>query len=229
VPATDTTTLSTGRLASVPPQAQDNIESSRISAHYFLGYYGTKEIEQSREEPQGAGLVCEFYNQWAEGVDLIATNAIIVASGYIKGLQITADPYVSGYIEWPTDFSMLNDTAFQLSSTFSPLSQETIEYLGEQGLYESVVWFQTAAPQYFAGANFELDLLPPEEDEGSLLVFKVFGSFDGAEFRKRRHLMCQAMLMAKHKPLYEVISIFQRGVRGCGRETISWYGTVSAE
>ena len=120
-------------------------------------------------------------------------------------------------------------TKSEFAPVFNGLEDETAEFVKERGLIESVAWLQTATPRFFGGANFEIDLLPAVDGEDNLLALNVYGAFDAAQFRDRRHRICGAMLEAGHNGLHEVISISQRRTHNSGRQAFSWYSTISAE
>ena len=84
-------------------------------------------------------------------------------------------------------------------------------------LQEEVRWLRQAAPEFFSGAEFEIEPLPAEDGEESLLALRVYGSFPAAEFRERAHRLCTAMIEAGQRSLYEAVSIFQRSVPPGGR------------
>ena len=128
-------------------------------------------------------------------------------------------------IEWSQMHKSITDNDF--SSSFNKLDTETEIFISNNDLLASLRWLQAAASQYFCGADFEISLLPAEQGEEDLLAFKVFGSFSVSEFRKQRHLLCEAMLAAGHKTLYKIISIFQRRIHDSGRQALSWYRTLS--
>lgn len=109
------------------------------------------------------------------------------------------------------------------------LDEETVQFIVERDLTAGVAWLQTAALRFFDGTDFEINLLPTEDGEENLLALKVYGAFSSSEFRGRMHRICEAMLAANHRRLYEFIGIFQRRVTGSGRKAFSRYSSLSAE
>ena len=112
---------------------------------------------------------------------------------------------------------------------FKQLDEETMQFLIERDLTAGVAWLQTATPRFFDGTDFEINLLLTEDGEENLLALKVYGAFSSSEFRGRMHRICEAMLAANHRRLYEFIGIFQRRVTGSGRKAFSEYSSLSAE
>jgi len=80
---------------------------------------------------------------------------------------------------------------------------------------EGINWLQIAIPRFFFGADFEIEILPAEE-EGDILGVRVYGSLPTSVFHKRRHALCKAMKEAGYRRLYDVISIFQRRIKQGG-------------
>ena len=110
---------------------------------------------------------------------------------------------------------------------FYPLEKEAEEFLSEKNLEESIKWLKNVTHDYFPGSNLKIELLPGEENEDDLLSLEVHGSFPVREFRERSHRLCNAMIEAGHRSLYLLLGIYQRRVKGSGRQTISWYGEIS--
>jgi len=109
------------------------------------------------------------------------------------------------------------------------MEEQTAEFVREHGLQESILWLISAAPAFFQGATFELDLMHDAENGDDLLAMKVFGHFPMTVFRRQRRLMHQAMMDAGHKKLSSVLGIFQRRIRSNGRQGVCWYGSPGAE
>lgn len=120
-----------------------------------------------------------------------------------------------------------NLTTIHFSPFFYPYAEDIKVFMANNDLQESVTWLREAASVFFTDSDFEIELLPSEDDESNSIALKVYGAFPVREFRKLRHLICEAMLNANHKPLYEIISIFQRRLRGNGRQEFSNYGDIS--
>lgn len=108
------------------------------------------------------------------------------------------------------------------------LDEETRQFIEQRHLHFEMLWLQTVVSDFFPGTDFEIELLPAEDEEEALIALRVYGSLSTSDFRKRRHGICQAMIEAGHERLFEVISIFQRRMHHDGREAISWYSSLSA-
>jgi len=131
-------------------------------------------------------------------------------------------------IDWSIVARILKDTGTRVSPTFNELNGETLEFVKRHSLQEGINWLQTAIPTFFPGADFEIEIIPGEEEE-DILGVRVYGSLSTPVFREIRHALCKAMKQAGHRKLYEVVSIFQRRTRGYGWQAVSWYSALSAE
>jgi hypothetical protein len=131
-------------------------------------------------------------------------------------------------IEWPILAQFLEDSEMEVSPAFNELDDETLSFIERLSLWDGISWLQVAIPKFFFGADFEIEILPAEEEE-DILGVRVYGSLSTSVFRERRHALCKAMKEAGHRRLYEVISIFQRRTRGYGWQAVSWYSALSAE
>jgi hypothetical protein len=191
------------------------IQPGRLSLDPAPGSYSRPPLEWLLDDP------------WFRKVDLNEVKDIILNFRSVVPCSMKA--YIPARIEWSLKPISLEMTKFDLGASFNPLTEEAIDFILEHRLQEGVTWLQTAAPKFFPGANFEIDILPSEDDESNLIALRVYSSFPVREFRKRRHLICEAMLEAGYKHLYEMIIIFQRRVRGGGWQAFSWYSTISEE
>ncbi|NQT21323.1 MAG: hypothetical protein HQ592_16575 [Planctomycetes bacterium] len=172
-------------------------------------------------------LVWELADPWAREPDLNGMKDVILSSR--NAPRRPGKACVSVRIEWPQRIFHLEATEFDLGPAFAPLTEATADFIRQRELQQSIVWLQTAAPGFFPGASFEIDLLPAEDPDNDLLALRVYSSFDTADFRKRRHHLSEAMLEADHKALYEILSVFQRRVHGSGWQAFSSYSALSAE
>jgi len=105
-------------------------------------------------------------------------------------------------IDWPLVARILKGTETEVSPAFNELNEETIEFVKRHSLQEGINWLQVAVPTFFFGADFEIELLPAEEDE-EILAVRVYGSLPTSSFREQRHALCKAMKEAGHRRLYE--------------------------
>ena len=131
-------------------------------------------------------------------------------------------------IEWPSKTDPVRSTGIDFSATLNVLDDETEAYIQRLQLRNAVAWLQATAPAFFPGADYEIGVLPAEDGEDAMLALRVYGAMSAAEFREKRHAICQAMLDAEHRGLYEVISIFQRRTQASGRQVLSYYSAVLA-
>jgi hypothetical protein len=132
-------------------------------------------------------------------------------------------------VEWPTQVNVPGSASLRPAPAIR-MSDTALAFAVSHDLLESLRWLKTAVPQFFVGADFEIDLLQAQEDdEDDMISLRVYAAFEMSEFRENRHRICRAMLDAGHKSLSEVISIFQRRTRGRGWQELSWYGTASQE
>ena len=175
----------------------------------------------------GCPFVLDMDDLWFGKVDLVQAKNIIL--NFNRVTQRMAKPFQPRRLEWPLRHTLFDLTDFDLAPAFNKLDEETAQFVVEHDLVDGVAWLQATTPRFFDGADFEIELLPADDEEDNLLSLKVYGWFNSSEFRKRRHGMCEAMLLADHRSLYEVISIFQRRVTGSGWQAFSWYSSLSAE
>lgn len=182
---------------------------------------------QREDEACGNVFELDMSDPWLRDVDFVqARNTILNFNTFLRRIGSFEQPE---RIEWPLNLPPVDRTSFEPALAFSRLDEKTAEFIRDRDLLAGVAWLQMAASHYFDGADFAIELLPAEEAEESLLALKVFGAFDPPSFRQRRRAMCEEMLRAGHKALYEIISVFQRRVLASGRQAFSWYGSLSAE
>ncbi|MBI5723201.1 MAG: hypothetical protein HZA50_04525 [Planctomycetes bacterium] len=134
--------------------------------------------------------------------------------------------FLSGRLEWLMD--EVQPTDFRLMPPCNKLDEKTVQFVKNHDLSYSVSWLQTATPVFFNGAGFEIDMLPEENEDESLLAIRVFSNFNATEFRDRRHRFCESMLQAGHTRLHELSCIFQRRLDESGWKAFSWYSTLSS-
>lgn len=171
-------------------------------------------------------LSLEIGDEWGKRENWAELRSIILN---LRSLARASMFPLSPEIEWPIATPLLEDTETEISPAFNKLNEEAIEFVEQLSLREGVDWLQVAIPYFFSGADFEIELLPAEEEKENMLAVRVYGSLSASEFRERRHAMCKALREAGHKRLYEVISIFQRRTRNDGWQAVSWYSSLSAE
>ena len=128
--------------------------------------------------------------------------------------------------EWPVIY-VSTHTSADITPAYGTLDEATQAFVRENGLNESVRWLQSVTPEFFDGAEFEIEALPADEGESEALALRVFGCFSPAEFRERRGNMCRAMLEAGHRTLYKAVGIFQRRMAPSGWQRLSCYGSFS--
>jgi len=165
----------------------------------------------------------EMDTPWFIKVDLNQAKNIILSSS--DATQGTPKSFLR--FKWPYEYRFSHLTDSEFNPAYNRLENETVQFVMDHGLATSVAWLQIATPQFFRCADFEIDLLPAEDNEDNLLGLKVYSNFTALEFRERRHGICEAMLEARHKDLHRIISIFQRRTQSHGREPISLYSTLA--
>jgi hypothetical protein len=138
-------------------------------------------------------------------------------------------PITTPAIRWPSRAFAYQYTSLDPRVDFGRLTEEAKDYIAQQNLLESALWLQVAAPAFFNGAVFEIDLLPADPGESDVLALRVYGSFDASDFRDLRHDLCRAMIEAGHSRLHSIISIFQRRVHNGGWQGLPLYGALSAQ
>jgi len=137
--------------------------------------------------------------------------------------------FFSGHeIELVAKNKFLNATENFVFPAHNILDDDTKIFIEHRQLSADMGWLQTAVSCFFPGTDFELELLPADEEEENLLALRVYCSLSSSDFRKKRHAICKAMLEAGHENLFRVISIFQRRMHFDGREAFSWYSSLSA-
>ncbi len=221
-------TLSIGRISLAPECRQAPTGLDVIQAGSPAEMPTTLVIGEGYEDVVGGGsCVLDMDDPWLCKVDLAEAKNIIL--NFNAGRQRMAKPFTLRRLEWPLRYALLDLTDLDLAPVFNKLDEETAQFVVEHDLASGVAWVQAAMPRFFDGADFEIELLPADDEEDNLLGLKVYGWFNSSEFRKRRHAMCEAMLLADHRSFYEVISIFQRRVTGSGWQAFSCYSALSAE
>lgn len=132
-------------------------------------------------------------------------------------------------LDWPLELTSFKVTECDLSPILAKFNEETSQFIDAHDLRAGVAWLQAVSPGFFSGATFEIDALPREDGEEGFLALRVFSSFSAEQFRGRRHQLCESMLRAGHRGLYEVLSVFQRRVEPNGWQAFSWYRLLSSE
>lgn len=137
--------------------------------------------------------------------------------------------FLSGQrVELVAKKEFFKDTENLVFPAHNILDDDTKGFIENHQLFASIGWLQTAIPDFFPGSDFEIELLPADEEDENLLALRVYCSLSNSVFREKRHAICKAMLDAGHENLFRVISIFQRRMRIDGREAISWYSSLAA-
>lgn len=108
------------------------------------------------------------------------------------------------------------------------LDEDTKNFIKQHHLYAEISWLQTVIFDFFPDTDFEIELLPAEDEEETLLALRIYGSLSTSDFRNKRHAICQDMIKAGHEKLFKVISIFQRRMHTDGRKAFSYYSSLSA-
>jgi len=182
--------------------------------------------------PYSLPLLLEFGDEWGHQINLAEARNIILnhSSGGSSALGSLAGMFsVRPEMEWPIVTRLLEVTENEIFPACNKLSEETIGFIEQHHLREDVAWLKIATPDFFPGADFEIELLPAEDGEENMLALRIYGSLSAYEFRERRHAMCRAMTEADHRRLYETISIFQRRTHNDEWQAVSWYSSLSAE
>ncbi|MEE9614378.1 MAG: hypothetical protein V3W31_05415 [Thermodesulfobacteriota bacterium] len=146
-----------------------------------------------------------------------------------KELKGALDFFSGLKVDWSDAVHFFKATKAAAFSVSNTLNEETMEFIEQRHLQEGVTWLQTVVPDFFPCVDFEIELLPAEDGEENMLVLEVHGSLSTLEFREKRYALCEAMIQAGHRNVYEVISIFQQRVRNDGWQIISCYSSLSAE
>ncbi|MFQ5736896.1 MAG: hypothetical protein ACE5GY_08555 [Thermodesulfobacteriota bacterium] len=114
------------------------------------------------------------------------------------------------------------------SLTLTEINAETEEFIREHSLDKGVEWIKTNAPVFFPNADFEIEVLPADEGEDNILALTVYDTLPVPEFRKKTHAICEAMVTAGYKDIYEIIGIVQRRPHNDARQAISQYSSLVA-
>lgn len=211
------TTETIGQLSCVPACPE-----REAFLHSMLGSLGTEELAEANDATascENRSVALKLDDPWFPTVDLNqAKNIILNSSDVIQG---TEGYFRSGRIKWPQEYHFIHLTKTDFAPASNRLTDETSQFVRDHDLIASVMWLQTTTPQFFKSADFEIDLLPTEDDEDNLLGLKVYSTFTASEFRERRHGICEVMLEAGHKDLHRIISIFQRRTQSHGWEIFS--------
>jgi hypothetical protein len=227
---TGTTLTPSGRISLTLPKYEESEQVDDLSSRGspdIRGYIDNVFSINSEWRQRTCPLVWKSDKPWLTGPDL--RDARELTSLLLNRPSQVGELPNTRRIEWSTSRIDLEFTDLEVTSAFKPLTEETAKFLLERDLQESAIWLQITAPKFFEGASLEIDLLPAEDGEDSLLALRVYGSIGATEFRNRRQALCTVMLETGHRQLYEVISIFQRRVQDSGWQMFSWYSAVSSE
>jgi len=199
-----------------------------VEDHLSTVKQAMNELEESLFKPNAISNVIlrlekdEWWQQesWNGLRDIIISYLSFVLKGEKSGICLEVD--------WSAIAPMDEIAGTEISLPIIELDEKTLDFVERFSLQEGVSWLLVTVPEYFNGADFEIELIDAEEDE-EILAVRVYGTLSASEFSERRHLLCKAMKEAGHRRLYEIISIFQRRTHGDGWETISWYSSLSEE
>lgn len=172
-------------------------------------------------------LELDISNPRFRAIDLMKVEGVI--QNFNVSRQLVRESSQCQRLEWPLSQDATPFTPLDLEPAFNALDERTSEFILERDLMMGIFWLRSAAPFFFEGADFEVELLPAEDGEDNMLALRVYSAYGAKDFRERRHLICEAMQDACHTPLYDVISVFQRRVNSSGLQALSWYSTISAE
>lgn len=168
-------------------------------------------------------LVLQIGEEWFRWVNL--ANAIQIVRPREEA-ALRMGELILNQIEWPSETDLVRSTEIDFPAALNVIDDETEAYIQRLQLRDAVAWLQDRVLAFFPGTEYEIGVLPAEDGEDALLAVRVYGAMSAAEFREKRHAICQAMLDAGHRGLYEVISIFQRRMQASGRQVFSYYSAV---
>lgn len=87
--------------------------------------------------------------------------------------------------------------------------EATQEFVRLKGLDTSVRWACSNLPMYFDSTDFEVELLPADEDGFSQLAFTIQTQAPNETFREHKRGFYRAMRQAGHLGLYEIACILR--------------------
>jgi hypothetical protein len=160
-------------------------------------------------------------------VDLAEAMGLVLAFWQPKSYELHKPP-ARLLVEWPAENSWHGFSDRTYVHVVAIVDDNVVEFIAGNRLTNSIIWLQTVAPIIFESADFEIDVLPAEEAEQPLLALRVYASYSVSQFRTRRHRLCEAMLAAGHRDLYDVISVFQRREQTHEWQVLSYYSTLLA-
>lgn len=169
-------------------------------------------------------LFLDWEKDWCEGVNL--ANAFQIVRHCAETPLFAGVGPFSVRVEWPNGVDLVKGTATDFVAAFSVLDAETQAYVQRLQFGNAIAWLRVAVSKVFPGNEYEISVLPADDGEEAMLAVRVYGAMPAAEFREKRHALCQAMLNAGHRGLYEVVSIFQRRARSSGLQVLSYYSAV---
>jgi hypothetical protein len=184
------------------------------------------QVERRLAETELPKLVLQMGEDWCGWVNL--DNAIQIVRYRAKANPGAGELPPLVRIEWPSQTNLVKRTEIDYSAPLDVLDDETEEYIQRLRLTDAVAWLQPRVSAFFPGLEYEISVLPAEDGEEGMLALRVYGAMSAAEFREQRHAICQAMLDAGHRGLYDVISVFQRRMRTSGRQVLYRYSSVLA-
>ncbi|HOX39610.1 MAG TPA: hypothetical protein PL033_16640 [Candidatus Brocadiia bacterium] len=117
-------------------------------------------------------------------------------------------------------------TGWHVPPTFSPVMDDTVEFVLAQDLLVDVFWIMDNVGSFFPGASFGFDVLHGEAEGEKLLALRVVNGLSAADFRKCKRGFRDAMRKGGHDRLYSLLSILQRVETADARTVFSLYSTV---
>ena len=113
-----------------------------------------------------------------------------------------------------------------VKSILNDADEDTKKYIEQQGVIQGVNWLQNNVPVYFPCADYELTVLPAEENSERMLALIVFAELAPDDFIDQMLALCAAIAENGHNTLSETISVFQRSIRPDGCKAISDYSEI---
>lgn len=100
------------------------------------------------------------------------------------------------------------------------------DFINKHELGESILWLKAHLPYYFNGCFYEIELIHTVEDD-YILTVNVIGNISNKDFCEGMFFLCEEMLTAGHKKLYQLISIIQQLPESDGLQRLFRYCGIS--
>ena len=217
---TTATRLSCERIGVFPSDARDPAKSP------WSAFEVEASVTQHLRGAELPKLVLQLGEKWCGRVN--PANAIQIVRRREEATWLIGEVLFLNQIEWPSEVNLVGSTEIDFSASLNVLDDDTEAYIQRLQLRDAVAWLQATVPAFFPGTEYEIGVLPAEDGEDAMLALRVYGAMPAAEFREQRHAICQAMLDAGHRGLYDVISVFQRRTQASGRQVFSYYRALLA-